>query len=419
MSEMPTADDEFVYSEEAASVHALPFWRSGYRHGCRDERQRVLAELTAEETIDWAVTAAYYSRKPHEVGGDWFALSRDEQVALTSDIEAALKKAASLVLGSEEETIGDPIEKPQQPVEADIGPDPAPVGETRDAPWGERAARAIEEGTAYLLRADPELTRERARSLAWGVLSSAQPWIIPPTLGPLGEALASGETRDGSPRATELLLRLADEPRHWEQVIDPDLVAALDEWWASGESAVPVGGDDDDVVALTGNVKSTKVCCPGCKRRLGDVFESLIRQRGKFKAQRNEARRALEHLREGVVLTAAEARALGERIDAQPLVGNDPAACACPAGEAWAASADPVGGDGLVERAVLSDGELWGLLNGRESQRQQRTYHLLKALGAATKGVNTHSDVTLVVKIKPLPIPARLSSTTKGPEDGS
>jgi hypothetical protein len=37
----------------------------------------------------------------------------------------------------------------------------------------------------------------------------------------------------------------------------------------------------------------TKVCCPNCGRTLGDVIESLVRQRGRFKAQRNEARQQL------------------------------------------------------------------------------------------------------------------------------
>jgi NMD protein affecting ribosome stability and mRNA decay len=50
---------------------------------------------------------------------------------------------------------------------------------------------------------------------------------------------------------------------------------------------------------------NTKVCCPNCKRPLGDVFESIVRQRGRFKGQREKARaevlrltQALEDIRQ-------------------------------------------------------------------------------------------------------------------------
>jgi hypothetical protein len=42
------------------------------------------------------------------------------------------------------------------------------------------------------------------------------------------------------------------------------------------------------------------VCCPGCKRPLGDVYESIVRQRGRFKAQREQSRKECLRLRDAL-----------------------------------------------------------------------------------------------------------------------
>lgn len=41
------------------------------------------------------------------------------------------------------------------------------------------------------------------------------------------------------------------------------------------------------------DVPGTKVVCPNCKHSLGKVFTSLIRQRGRFKSEREKLRKRL------------------------------------------------------------------------------------------------------------------------------
>jgi hypothetical protein len=68
-------------------------------------------------------------------------------------------------------------------------------------------------------------------------------------------------------------------------------IAALDALSSSGSAA-----QNQEGAKQRGGAR-TKVCCPGCGRTLGDVMESLVRQRGRFKAQRNAARAELERLK--------------------------------------------------------------------------------------------------------------------------
>jgi len=49
---------------------------------------------------------------------------------------------------------------------------------------------------------------------------------------------------------------------------------------------------------LSSSPPRTKVVCPGCGHNLGDVIDSLIRQRGKFKAHREMARAENARLRQ-------------------------------------------------------------------------------------------------------------------------
>ena len=44
----------------------------------------------------------------------------------------------------------------------------------------------------------------------------------------------------------------------------------------------------------------SKIVCPGCKRSLDDVIESMIRQRGRFKGQREAAREQRDRFREAL-----------------------------------------------------------------------------------------------------------------------
>lgn len=56
----------------------------------------------------------------------------------------------------------------------------------------------------------------------------------------------------------------------------------------------------DEVAALEGRLSkspSSAIACPECGRKLGDVIDSLIRQRGRFKARRLEAERKLARYR--------------------------------------------------------------------------------------------------------------------------
>lgn len=68
---------------------------------------------------------------------------------------------------------------------------------------------------------------------------------------------------------------------------------------APGEQVevVPTAEYDRLLARLSPNPPRTKVCCPGCGRQLGDVVDSLVRQRGKFKAQREALKREIQALR--------------------------------------------------------------------------------------------------------------------------
>jgi hypothetical protein len=52
-----------------------------------------------------------------------------------------------------------------------------------------------------------------------------------------------------------------------------------------------------------------------------------------------------------------------------------------------------------TETRVCSDQQLWELLNGLESRRPERLEELLARLRATTKGVSTHADIELVVRV--------------------
>lgn len=59
----------------------------------------------------------------------------------------------------------------------------------------------------------------------------------------------------------------------------------------------------------------SNVVCPGCKRSLDDVIESLIRQRGKFKGQRQEAIKRAEKAEAKVEALKVEVEHLKGEVD--------------------------------------------------------------------------------------------------------
>lgn len=52
------------------------------------------------------------------------------------------------------------------------------------------------------------------------------------------------------------------------------------------------------------------------------------------------------------------------------------------------------------EVLILSDQGLWELLNGRISERPERTESMIARMKNATHGVNTMADIELIIRIK-------------------
>lgn len=74
---------------------------------------------------------------------------------------------------------------------------------------------------------------------------------------------------------------------------DPTRKAELAAAFDAADRAVPVVSEAE-VETDAERLKGAKVFCPECGRGLGDVIASILRQRGRFKAQRNEARKRAE-----------------------------------------------------------------------------------------------------------------------------
>ncbi len=66
-----------------------------------DERRKVIAELASEETIGYAVEAAFY--RGDEPDGRWFELTREQQDECWSVMAAAITRTASLLAPEGEE----------------------------------------------------------------------------------------------------------------------------------------------------------------------------------------------------------------------------------------------------------------------------------------------------------------------------
>lgn len=92
----------------------------------------------------------------------------------------------------------------------------------------------------------------------------------------------------------------------------------------------------------------SNVVCPNCKASLDDVIESLIRQRGKFKGQRERERQLNNALRTDLFSIAAERDRFRETLECIAQAGSDPAfgSCFCAAEEIAKAALDEQGEEG-------------------------------------------------------------------------
>lgn len=132
----PTTDDEFIYSELAAGADELPFYRSGYRHGCRDERRKVIAELRP-------IIATLHTIHDHcidaDCDGECAAQMQEDATAAFAKVlgdDWTWETLAASLLAPEGEGIEAPIEKPTQPA----SPSPEQAREGDDVPTYELGA---------------------------------------------------------------------------------------------------------------------------------------------------------------------------------------------------------------------------------------------------------------------------------------
>jgi hypothetical protein len=129
-----------------------------------DERRKVIAELT---------TNALCINKAVDAIDAYVPFTPGNHAALAEAFCVAVEEAASLLAPEGERTSDSSTSSEAPKSEASPSPEHARAGDD----WSERAERGVREGTAVLLRMDPNLSEERARTMAWNVLSSSLPWI--------------------------------------------------------------------------------------------------------------------------------------------------------------------------------------------------------------------------------------------------